>query len=189
MIGIINNDKKVCPWWLAFTFDNPIRRLIHDPKKIFGSYVKKGMNVADIGCGIGYFSIALAKLVGDSGCVYSIDLQQKMLNTLYSRAQKLGVNHIIRLHKVEKDSLNFHNEVDFALTFWMLHEVPDPFEKLKQIYSILKPNGIYCLVEPKIHVPNSIINELSKLPIKCGFTKISEPKIALSHSFIYKKVA
>ena len=39
--------NHVCPWWLAYTFDNPVRKLFHQPSKIFGSYIEKGMKVVD----------------------------------------------------------------------------------------------------------------------------------------------
>ena len=81
---------------MAYTFDNPIRKLIHNPNQILGGYIKKGMLVADIGCGMGYFSLAMAKLVGNKVKVYAIDLQQKMLDTLKKRSkkQKLSENYI-----------------------------------------------------------------------------------------------
>ena len=56
------SDHHVCPWWLAYTFDNPLRRLIHNPRDIFSGYVKEGMTVMDVGCGMGYFTLGLAEL-------------------------------------------------------------------------------------------------------------------------------
>lgn len=52
----------VCPWWPAYTFDNPVRKFFHQPLKIPGSYIEKGMKVMDVGCGMGFFSIGMAKM-------------------------------------------------------------------------------------------------------------------------------
>jgi cyclopropane fatty-acyl-phospholipid synthase-like methyltransferase len=53
---------------MPFTLDeNPIRRLLHNPEKILGPYVKPGMTVMDVGCGMGFCSIAMAKMVGEDG--------------------------------------------------------------------------------------------------------------------------
>ncbi len=41
----------VCPWWLTYTFDNPLRRWIQDPVRILDNFVRPGMNVMDVGCG------------------------------------------------------------------------------------------------------------------------------------------
>jgi hypothetical protein len=59
----------VCPWWGGYFIDNPLRRLLHDPEKILRTYVKPGMTVMDIGCGMGFFSIAMAKIVGERDLV------------------------------------------------------------------------------------------------------------------------
>ena len=87
----------ICPWWGGYFIDNPLRRLLHNPEKIVGPYVQPGMTVMDVGCGMGFFSIAMAKMVGDSGRVIAVDLQQKMLDVLRQRATKAGVADRIRL--------------------------------------------------------------------------------------------
>ncbi len=83
---------------MAHTFDNPLRKLIHNPKKMFKEYMREGMSVIDIGCGFGCFSIGLAKMVGKKGKVYSVDMQKGMLDRLMKRAQKAGVADIIETH-------------------------------------------------------------------------------------------
>ena len=45
----------VCPWWAGYFIDNRVRRLLHNPEKIVGPYVKSGMTVMDVGCGDGAF--------------------------------------------------------------------------------------------------------------------------------------
>ena len=40
-------NHHVCTWWIAYTFDNPVRKLFHNPQKIFDAYIKKGMTVMD----------------------------------------------------------------------------------------------------------------------------------------------
>ena len=40
--------EHVCPWWLAYTFDNPLRRLVHNPEKMLGKYIKEGVVIAVI---------------------------------------------------------------------------------------------------------------------------------------------
>ena len=50
-----SGHSGVCTWWIAYTFDNPLRRLIHKPQKVLGNFVKEGMTVMDLGCGMGHF--------------------------------------------------------------------------------------------------------------------------------------
>ena len=108
---ILKDTKHVCPWWLCFTFDNPIRKIIHDPIKILSPYVHKGGTAIDIGPGMGYFSIPMAKLVGHSGHVTAIDIQPKMLSVLMRRAQKKGLSDRIKTHLAGPDSIGFHERL------------------------------------------------------------------------------
>jgi ubiquinone/menaquinone biosynthesis C-methylase UbiE len=56
--------ERVCPFWVGYILASPLRRLIHNPRKILGDYIKSGMTVLDIGCAMGFFSIGMAKMVG-----------------------------------------------------------------------------------------------------------------------------
>jgi ubiquinone/menaquinone biosynthesis C-methylase UbiE len=177
----------ICPWWLAYSFDNSLRRLLHRPEEMLAPYVKEGMIVIDIGCGMGFFSIGMARLVGDQGLVISVDLQQKMLEVLERRAKKAGVAHRIRLHLCEKNNIGVCEEVDFALTFWMLHEVPDPGILMRQVYAILKPTARLLLVEPKGHVSHSQFQEVVASAGSAGFQLREYPFIGLSRAALLDK--
>src|SRR5210317_1364305 len=108
-------DHHVCPWWLAYTFDNPLRRLIHSPKKILCDYVKEAMTVMDVGCGMGYFTLGLAELVGDAGKVIAVDLQQQMLDIMLKRATRKSVEHRIIPQLAAPASISVKTPVDFIL--------------------------------------------------------------------------
>jgi ubiquinone/menaquinone biosynthesis C-methylase UbiE len=142
----------VCPWWGGYFIDNPLRRLVHNQKKILAPYVKPGMTVMDVGCGMGFFSIALAKMVGDNGLVIAVDLQQKMLDVLVERARRAGVADRIQPHRCEPERLGIQEPVDFALAFAMVHEVPDARRLLTEVRSCLKPGGKFLVAEPRFHV-------------------------------------
>ena len=146
------DSSRICSWKHAFALDNSIRRLIHNPQKILGGYIKPGQTVLDLGCGPGTFSIAMAKIVGESGNVIAVDVQEEMLQILRKKAAQQGLESRIITHKSDPDRIGISVKVDFALAFYMVHEVSNAEAFLKEIASVLKPSGKLLVVEPKFHV-------------------------------------
>jgi ubiquinone/menaquinone biosynthesis C-methylase UbiE len=179
--------QHVCPWWLIWTFDNPLRSLIHRPAEIVGPYVRGGMTAADIGCGIGYFSIPLAKMVGGKGSVFAVDVQREMLAMLKKRAEKAGVADRIRPVLSAGDDLSVTEPVDFVLAFWMVHEVKDIPRFLGQLFSLLKKGGSFLYAEPKMHVSLRRFREILGFAQQAGFQSVAEPHIRFSRAALLKK--
>lgn len=183
----MQNNDKVCKWWIAYTFDNPIRKIFHSPEKMLKQYINPKSVIADIGCGLGYFSIGIAKFIDNQSKVISIDLQQEMLDRLSIRAKKHKVSNKITPVKCNQNSFCFPEQVDFALTFWMLHETPDLKDSLQQIYDNLKPNGKLLVVEPGIHVSDNMVDNEKKIANRIGFKILHEPSIKLSKAILFQK--
>jgi len=179
--------RHVCPWWLAYTFDNPLRRIFHKPEEMFSPYLAEGMTAIDLGCGMGYFSIGMAKIVGETGKIIAVDLQQKMLTILKKRAEKAGVANRITTLLCGENSIGINEEVDFALAFWMAHETPDEMHFLKQVHALLKRSGKFLLAEPKGHVTYSEFKKTVSLAQESGFKCIDSPEISLSHAAVLEK--
>ncbi len=177
----------VCPCWLCFTFDNPFRKLLHHPEAILSPYVHPGSTVIDIGPGMGYFSIPLARLVGPTGHVIAIDVQAKMLEALARRARRSGVSERIEPHLASSDSLGNHPKADFVIAFWMVHEVPNQRTFLTEIFGFLKPKGLFLLVEPVLHVSKKRFLRTVQTANEIGFVVKDMPKIRLSHSFLFTR--
>ncbi len=187
MLDKLTGQKMVCPWWLCFTFDNPIRKLLHNPEAILSPYVRPGNTVIDIGAGMGYFSIPLARLVGPAGHVTAIDIQAKMLAALASRARRSGVSERIKPHLANSDSLGNHSKVDFIMAFWMVHEVPNQRALLSEIFGFLKPEGLFLLAEPILHVPKKSFLRTIQTATEIGFLVKDRPKIRISHSVLFTR--
>ena len=94
----------------------------------------------------------------------------------------------IKLVKCEKDTINVSEAVDFILTFYMVHEVPDKNIFFKQLYGVLKDQGQYLLVEPKLfHVSQKEFQSTVALAQRNGFESFPGPKLLASWSAILKK--
>ncbi len=178
----------VCPWWAApFTIDIPLRRWLHDPQKIVGPYVEPGMTVIDVGCGVGWFSIPMARMVGDQGKVIAVDLQPQMLAMLRRRAEKAGVVARFETHACAQDRLGIRAQADFALAFAMLHEVPDPRRLLGEIHDCLKRGGKLLLAEPPIHVSGKAFAKEVATAEEAGFRVVERPRVRWCHAVAFTK--
>jgi len=177
----MSGQKHVCPWWLCFTFDNPLRRLLHNPEVLLSPYVKPGYHVIDVGAGMGYFTIPLAKMVGPSGRVTAIDLQPRMLAALTRRAQRHGVADIITPYLASPETLGQQDRAEFILAFWMAHEVPAQKWFLTEIHHLLKPQGLFLLAEPKLHVSEKDFRQTVYTAQDLGFYIKDSPAIRASH--------
>jgi ubiquinone/menaquinone biosynthesis C-methylase UbiE len=181
---MFSRSNKICPVERAGSLDNRIRKWIQDPRKILGPYIEKGMTVLDIGCGPGYFSLDIAKMVGKSGRVIASDLQEGMLQKLNEKIIGTELEERITLHKSEKNKIGVAENFDFILAFYMLHEVPNAEDFFKEIKALLKPNGKILIVEPPLHVSKAAFeNSLTKARI-VGLRAVERPKIFLSKAAI-----
>jgi 2-polyprenyl-3-methyl-5-hydroxy-6-metoxy-1,4-benzoquinol methylase len=167
---------KVCPWWLTYTFDNPLRKLVQDPYKILSPHVRFGMRVADVGCGMGYFTIPIAQLVGDSGYVQAIDLQSQQLKRVEKRARKSGVAARVDRTLATENSLSLKPPMDFILAFAVVHEVPSAEKFFGEISYSLKPGGRVLVAEPSHHVSQKLFEKELETARRCGLRPVPNPQ-------------
>jgi len=175
----------VMPWWHAYTFDNWLRRLVHRPEKLLGPYVKAGMTVLDVGCGMGHFAIGMARMVGGTGSVIAVDVQQEMLDVLRKRAERAGVAERIRMHRCEQDSLGVDDEVDFAVAFWVVHEAPDPQQLVAQISACLEPSAKLLVAEPRFIVSEPEFGETIQAARAAGLEECGRPHVSLCRAAVF----
>ncbi|MBQ4861090.1 class I SAM-dependent methyltransferase [Pseudoalteromonas sp. MMG013] len=138
-----------CPVEKAGSLDTWYRRILQNPEKVIQPYVYAGMQVMDIGCGPGYFTLPLATRVGNSGRVVAVDMQQGMLDIVQQKVQLSNEPRSnIECILCSEDSLGISGEFDFILAFYMLHEVPDIEGFLSELYALLKSGGGVLIGEP-----------------------------------------
>jgi ubiquinone/menaquinone biosynthesis C-methylase UbiE len=177
----------VCPWWGGFFIDNRFRRWLHPPERILEPHLRQGMNVLDFGCGMGFFSIAAARLMGPSGRVVAVDLQQQMLDVLRKRANRAGVGEQIRTHRCQADSLLLDEPFDFALAFYSAHEAPDQPRLLGEIYALLCREAKFLLVEPVGHVTAKAFARTLEQAAEVGWSVEDRPKVRWSHAAVLSR--
>ncbi|MFC1636367.1 class I SAM-dependent methyltransferase [Planctomycetota bacterium] len=182
--------ERVCPVWIGYLLASPIRKLFQNPKKILGPYVNKGMKVLDIGCAMGFFSLPLAEMVGSNGKVISVDVQEKMIESLEKRARKAGLSDNIEVRMCPSSSLGLDDlkeQIDFAVASAVVHEVPDAASFFSEVYSTIKPGGRLLVAEPKGHVSQEDFEATVSKAEKAGFAVNDQPRISRSRSVLLGK--
>ncbi len=113
--------SRILPWHIGLAITEPITRLFERPERLIEPYVIKGQIVADLGCGRGYYSLALARSVGHEGKVYAVDLDNKNIRVVQKRAEKGGYRNI-EAHASSASDLSFINDksIDFILANGLL---------------------------------------------------------------------
>jgi ubiquinone/menaquinone biosynthesis C-methylase UbiE len=177
-----------CPEWLSPFLDNWVRRSLQNPMKILSPYVREGMTVADLGCGPGVFSVALAELVGERGRVYAVDIEDGMLERVRRKAEKMGLGSRITAVKAQAARLGVPEKADFALAFYMVHEVPDRAAFFSEVSSFLKPGGRLLVVEPNIHVGGIEFGRSVAMAQDAGLRRVRDVKVFFSRAALLERV-
>jgi ubiquinone/menaquinone biosynthesis C-methylase UbiE len=136
-----------------FVHDNLLRRLFSNPKK-YCRYVANGQVVADLGCGPGYYTLALAERVGPEGRVYAVDSDEKAIQAFEKKANKRGY-HNLEAHASSASDLSFIKDesVDFILANGLLCSMAPQQHgsAANEMRRILKPGGRAYLSAAKGH--------------------------------------
>jgi ubiquinone/menaquinone biosynthesis C-methylase UbiE len=179
----------LCPWQAGPVLASPLRKLLHNPSRMLAPYLSKGMTAVDIGSGMGFFTLPMCALAGETGRVIAVDLQREMLSGLRRKAAKAGVTNL-RLLQCAQNSLQIQKltgKADFALLFWMLHEVPDPERLIRELRAALSATGRLLFAEPKAHVSAAAFEKSLTMILNCGFAVAETPKIAVSRAVVLGK--
>ena len=157
------------PWLIRETRDGE-----ENPRKLLKALdVKPGQTVCDLGCGNGFYTLQLAKLVGKHGRVLAVDIQPEMLALLRHRAQEAGLHNIEPILGIPGDPKLPKGEVNLILLVDVYHEFSYPEQMLRAMGESLKPNGRIALAEFRLEdptVPIKLLHKMSKEQILKEFS-------------------
>lgn len=131
--------------------------------------------VVDMGCGPGFFSIDMAKMVGSAGQVIAVDLQADMLDRVRQKALRYAVADRMIYHQCRSDGIGLQCAANFILAFYMVHETPNPRLFFEEIKSMLKTGGKLLVVEPKMHVSRASFEEMVEDAVRAGLRALDFP--------------
>ena len=145
--------------------------------------LKPGMSVADIGSGNGYHTLMMAKIIGNKGTAYAVDIQPEMLQMLEERADKTGMKNIKSIENRYWDTDLPDASIDFALMADVYHEFSHPEQMLSSIRRALKPQGIVTLLEFREEDPKVPIKPEHKMSKEQVIKEMTKNGFKLSRSY------
>lgn len=106
-----------------------------------------GMDVADVGAGIGYFALELSKRVGETGKIFASDIDENALSYLNERRKNEGLDNITIIHGKEDNPMIPKASVDLVLMVNTIHLVKEKLIFLDNLRDSLKENGKLVFIQ------------------------------------------
>jgi ubiquinone/menaquinone biosynthesis C-methylase UbiE len=144
-------NSRPAPFVIDPFLNSPLRYLVQPSARVIErSGIKPGMTVLDLGCGSGAFTLPAARVVGERGKIYAIDIQLVMLRQLERRLARAGSHDInnVELKQASAYELPLPDEsLDLVMSVAAFQEIPDKLRALREVKRVLKKGGTLALTE------------------------------------------
>ena len=130
-------------WMISVMHDNPLLPHLKNPYRLLeAAGLKPGQKVLEVGCGPGFFTIPAAKMVGEKGLVYAIDVNHRAIKRVEEKMQKYGIVNIKPILGNAADSGSPEQSIDLVFVFGLRYVAGGLSNLISGIHTILKPEGI-----------------------------------------------
>jgi ubiquinone/menaquinone biosynthesis C-methylase UbiE len=166
--------------WIDRILAKPIRYLFETPTRLLKGYVTDGMTVLDVGCGAGYYSLGMARIVGPKGRVIAVDTETEAIAALRGKAEEAGLSDRIETRVSSGQDLGIHDfsgQVDFALAVYVIHHAEDAGSLMSDVQRALRPGGKFLVVEPRHHASVTECESIETTARAAGFGLAEHPRL------------
>jgi ubiquinone/menaquinone biosynthesis C-methylase UbiE len=171
-IRVIRHFHKFpMPEFLANLIDNPLRRKIQPPGEMpIRHGIDPGMMVLEVGPGNGRYTLEIARRVGDTGKVITVDIEPKMIERVTQRARAEGITNleakVANVYDLPFDDGTF----DAICMIAVISEIPEPERAMREFYRVLSPSGTLAfselLFDPDYPLAQTLIRQASRADIR-----------------------
>ena len=130
-------------------------RFINVREKLGKTGIKEGRTVLDFGCGPGHYAIAAARMVGEKGRIYALDIHPLAIRTVEKKANKEGLTNINTILS-DRDTGLPDESVDVVLLYDTIHLIKDKRALIEELHRVMKANGILSIWAEHIKVEDVV---------------------------------
>jgi len=150
-------------WMISLMHDNPLLPLLKNPyKPLETAGLKPGQKVLEVGCGPGFFTIPAAKMVGEKGLIYAIDVNHRAMKRVEEKMRKHGLSNIKPILGNAANSGLQEGSIDLAFIFGLRYIAGGLSNLIAEIYRILKSEGMLSF-EKTTGPEDKLVEEVEKM--------------------------
>ncbi len=165
------------------------RKRVQPPSMIVDAIVaKSGMIVVEIGCGAGFYTVAIAKAIRPDGMVYAVDIQEGMLEKLKARMEREGVSNITPILADAEGKIPLDDEIaDAVFSVAVIPEIPNPVKAILQAKRLLKQHGVFAEAELLLDPDYPMRRTVKKWAKKAGLVFDRQIGNAFCYVVVFRK--
>jgi len=128
---------------ISLMHDNPLLPLFRNPQRLLiAAGLKQGQKVLEVGCGPGFFTIPAAKIVGDKGVIYAIDVHPLAIKRVQKKIKRERLKNVTPILANASDTGLPDRSIDLAFLFGLRYIAGGLENVISEIHRILKPGGV-----------------------------------------------
>jgi len=140
---------------ISVMHDNPLLPIFRNPDKLLkAAGLKQGQKVLEVGCGPGFFTLPAAKIVGEEGFVYAVDVHPLAIERVKEKIMKEEIKHVTPLLANASDSGLPDRSIDLAFLFGLQYIAGGLGNVISELHRILKPGGVLSLNNAQLNMYN-----------------------------------
>jgi len=133
---------------ISFVHDTLYGFFVNPYKLLNSAGLKPGQKVLEIGCGPGFFTIPAAKIVGEKGSVYALDINPVAIKTVRRKIKEKGLKNVKVILADASETGLPEESVDVAFLFGVIHALDDVDAVMQETHRVLKVKGVLSIQKP-----------------------------------------